>query len=389
MKPSGVVLCVVFAAAALAGTVWVGRYRGETPTILKGTPKDVPVGPPIAASGPYPTAVADELEYNFGAMPVGAKGKHDYVIRNDGQADLVVMARKEDTTCSCTVGELSSDDGVKPGESVTVTLQWEIKAPTEQFRHQAIVRTNDPEHKAITLVVTGQVDETLKLHPASPWTLGEMSATEPSVVTGHLVSPHLERFDIQSAQADRETTKVEWSPLTPEQIAEMAEQKIKCGYKFTIAVSPDIPIGAYGDTVNIVTSEEIGGEISLKLAGIRKGPLEFFGPNYHREAGVITMGEFPAAEGKDLSLSVFVHDLESDLELQDVKQEHNTVRISMQKDEKFAGKGQRYYLKVTVPPGLPQNRQRKNSEKVDLFFNHPQAKQTRLIVDFLATPPDL
>jgi hypothetical protein len=129
MKPSGVVVSVVFAAIALALVVWVGRYQAEPPS-LSGT-KPAEVGPPISPTGPHPKAVAEETEFDFGVMPVYGKGKHEYVIRNEGEADLVLMARKEDTTCSCTFGELSKDGSIKPGESVKVTLQWEIKAMTE------------------------------------------------------------------------------------------------------------------------------------------------------------------------------------------------------------------------------------------------------------------
>jgi hypothetical protein len=386
MKPSGVVLCVVFAAIALAGTVWVGRYRAETPSILKETPKSTEPGPSIAPQGPYPKAVADETEYNFGTLRMGAEGKHDYVIRNEGEADLVLVARKEDTTCSCTFGELSSDGAVKPGESVTVTLQFKIKAPNPEFRHRAIVRTNDPEHKQIELVVSGAVDDSVKIGPTPHWALGEMSASEPSVVSGEVFSTVVDRFEILSMTPGKETTKVDWAPMTAE---ELAEKEYKSGYRVTATVSPDVPLGAYSDTVKIKTSEEAMGEMSFTVTGSRKGPLEFFGPQYHPEANAILMGEFPAAAGKEVSLSVFVQNFDEELKLEDVKQEFNSVQVTLEKDEKFAGKKRRYYLKIKVPPGPAQDRHRKKSEKVDLFFNHPAARQIRLIVDFLATPADV
>jgi hypothetical protein len=386
MKPSGVVLCVVFAALALAGTVWVGRYRAETPTILKGTPKPVDPGPPIAPQGPYPKAVIDETEYNFGTLPIGFEGKHDYVIRNEGQADLVLMARKEDTTCSCTFGELSKEGAVKPGESVTVTLNWKIKLPNTEFRHRAIVRTNDPEHKQIELVGSGTVDETIRISPTPTWSLGEISSSEPSVVTGEVYSTVLEKFEIESATPGKESTKVEWTPMTAEQLA---EKSYKSGYNVTVTVPPDVPLGSFSDTVQIKTSDEAMEELSFTLAGSRKGPLELLGPQYHPEANVLMMGEFPAAEGKEVSLSVFVQNFDDELKLEDVKQEFNTVQVTLEKDEKFAGKKRRYHLKVKVPPGPAQDRHRKKSEKVDLFFNHPEARQMRLIVDFLAIPADV
>jgi hypothetical protein len=379
MKPSGVVVSVVFAAIALALVVWVGRYQAEPPS-LSGT-KPAEVGPPISPTGPHPKAVAEETEFDFGVMPVYGKGKHEYVIRNEGEADLVLMARKEDTTCSCTFGELSKDGSIKPGESVKVTLQWEIKAMTDQFRHRAIVRTNDPENKTIELVVSGRVDETMRLLPSGSWSLGQLSSTEPNVMSGQLFSAILDSFEITGVTTSRDTTKVEWTPMTAE---ELDEKKVKSGYNVTVTLPPDVAIGPYADNVKLATSVENFGEIAFDVKGQRPGPLEFLGPGYHPEASVLLMGEFPAAQGKESVLSLFVRDLEQELTLEDLKLEHNAVQVSLEKDEKFVGKTQRYLVKVKVPPGPPQDRQRKKSEKVDLFLNHPEAKQVRLIIDFLA-----
>lgn len=385
MKPSGVVLCVVFAAVALAVTVWVGRYRAEPPKLLTGGDKPVEVGPPIAPTGPYPKAVVDQTSHDFGVMPVGAEGKHEYVIRNEGDADLVLMARKEDTTCSCTFGELSKDGSLKPGESVSVTLQWKIRAPSPRFRHMALVRTNDPEHKTIELVVEGDVDEALRLLPGPTWQLGELSSSEPNVISGQLFSTVIDKFEIERHTTSRPTTKVEWTPMSPETLTSV---KGKCGYEIKVTVPPDVPLGPFADNIRLMTDIAIGEEpkheIAFEIKGMRAGPLEFIGAGFHAEANVLMMGEFPAAKGKEAVLSLFVRDLQEDLVLKDIKQQFNSVEISLQKDEKFAGKAQRYLLKIKVPPGAAQNRQRKNSEKIDLFLNHPGAPEVRLIVDFLA-----
>lgn len=387
MKPSGVVLCVVFAAVALAGTVWIGRYRGATPELLKSPETIKSPGPEIAATGPYPKAIAAETEYDFGVLAIGAEGTHDYLIRNEGEADLVVMARPEDTTCSCTVGKLSHDGPIKPGDSVTVTLNWKVKLPNSEFRHQAIIRTNDPDHREIPLVVKGTVDETIRVSPLQNWPIGDLSSKEPSTITGEVYSTNRDTFDIVEATAGRESTKVEWKPMTPEQLA---EKQYKSGYVVTVSVSPDVPIGPYSDTVKVKTSEEVAGEVSFTVSGNRSGPVEILGPKFHPAASVLKMEEFPADKGMELTLSLFVKDFDGELKLEDVKQQFDSVKVSLVKDENFAGKGkQRYYLKVAVPPGPPQDHRLKNSEKVDLFLNHPDARQLRLIVEFLALPSDV
>jgi hypothetical protein len=387
MKPSGVVLCVVFAAVALAATVWIGRYRGATPEILKSPDTVASPGPAISPTGPYPKAVAPETEYNFGVLALGAEGQHDYAIHNEGEADLVVMARPEDTTCSCTVGKLSHEGPIKPGESVTVTLNWKVKLAQPEFRHRAIIRTNDPEHKEIELVVSGSIDETIRVSPLQNWPIGDLSSTEPTTITGEVYSTNREKFDIVEVMPGKETTKVEWKPMTPELLA---EKNYKSGYLLTVTLPPDVPIGPYSDTVKVKTSEEVAGEVTFTVSGSRTGPLEIIGPKFHTAANVLKMEEFPADKGMELTLSMFVKNFDGELKLEDVKQQFDSVKVTLVKDERFTGKDkQRYYLKISVPPGPPQDRRFKNSEKVDLFLNHPDARQVRLIVDFLALPSDV
>ena len=67
-----------------------------------------------------------------------------------------------------------------------------------------------------------------------------------------------------------------------------------------------------------------------------------------------------------------------------MKQLHDSCVIELTKDDKLTGNAQRYILKVTVKPGPPIDRQRKLSEKVDLFFNHPDLSEMRIYVDYLA-----
>src|SRR5689334_21555935 len=52
-------------------------------------------------SAPQPKAVIEETEFKFDCMEVGEERSHAFVIRNEGQAPLEVVAGP--TTCQCTV----------------------------------------------------------------------------------------------------------------------------------------------------------------------------------------------------------------------------------------------------------------------------------------------
>ena len=379
MKPSSVVVSVLFGVAALVAIVWIGRYPPVEPGA--GSAPRGEVGPAISPNGPYPKAVVDETMFDFGTKGVGYKGQHTFTIRNEGQADLVLMARPEDRTCQCTAAALSKDTPVPAGQSVDVTVNWEVKALVSEFRHSATIRTNDPEHKAITLEVTGKSEETLIVAPATLWELGELHTKEPTVMTGHVHSKLLDDFKITSVDCGNPLVSITWEPLS---VDAKVDLETKTGYVLKATVSPDVPIGQFSETVSIHTDVDDHPEIAFKLRGTRPGPIEFFGPGYRAEANALMLGEFPAKVGKQATLSVFVRNFDGDLKLTDVKQLYNSVQVELSRDDKFTGETKRYLLKITIPPGELQDHQGLNAEKVDLFFNHPEAEQVRLRVAFLA-----
>ncbi len=208
MKTSGIVVTVLLGIFALGLTVWIGRYQAEPEVLIPTTSSSLPPdpGPPISPTGPYPKAVVESAEHNFGVMALGQKGEHQFTIKNDGEAELKLV--KGSSTCQCTLGELADGDTIPPGESRSVTLKWEIKVVVENFRHSAKIHTNDPENRLIDFVVTGRVDQRFSVSPAMTWEVGELSQTESTSVNGLVFSRAIEKFDIVSTKTSHERVTV-------------------------------------------------------------------------------------------------------------------------------------------------------------------------------------
>src|SRR6185369_10235732 len=64
--------------------------------------------PPVSKAPPYPKAVMDETEFEFGRMEVGEERSHVFMIRNEGDAPLII--KQGPTTCQCTVGSVETDN---------------------------------------------------------------------------------------------------------------------------------------------------------------------------------------------------------------------------------------------------------------------------------------
>jgi hypothetical protein len=89
-------------------------------------------------------------DHYFGAIKPGTPLKHDFVIKNTGDANLEIKTVAPG--CGCTSSAF--DKVIEPGKEGKITL--EIKN-TESYKGEvtknATVTTNDPERPTITLVL--------------------------------------------------------------------------------------------------------------------------------------------------------------------------------------------------------------------------------------------
>src|SRR5687768_16036312 len=95
-------------ALSLGAVVWQAaadrQARAESgldSALLSGQP---PKGAAEAAPSELPKAVVLETEFDFGVYDVDQTGEHEFVVRNEGQAELVL--RPGSSSCKCTLIDL-------------------------------------------------------------------------------------------------------------------------------------------------------------------------------------------------------------------------------------------------------------------------------------------
>ncbi|EMI22402.1 protein containing DUF1573 [Rhodopirellula maiorica SM1] len=93
-----------------------------------------------------PVAKITQTEFDFGLLDPGTSGaKHDFVIYNDGQDELLLTAAG--SSCKCTVAKIE-DRIVPAGESRPVTLIWNVgEDVSDQYEQVAFIETNDPRNQ--------------------------------------------------------------------------------------------------------------------------------------------------------------------------------------------------------------------------------------------------
>lgn len=395
---------------------------------------DIPVPP---KTGPFGKAVVvGKRTHNFGTMEHGGSGEHSFVLRNEGDGPLKMVARKEDHSCQCTLGSLGKE-GLQPGEETTVKLTWEIKNPSSQFQHWAKVRTNDPKKPEITFRVQGLVGHRLMLTPGNQLNLGTLSEQAPTVRTVTLTSEMLDSFKITKLEPSSPFIKIESRPLDAgelkalledteaermnermmsesramQETADPAAKKapvvgheghshdkpadededeplgkkapVKSGYEITLSVEPKLTVGRFHETVTIETDGEKAEPIVINIDGVRSGPIQILatpGCGWVPSSSLLSMGRFPAAEGKKAKLLVFIDKGPEELKITDVKLDPPTLKYQFVKDQKFTGKGRdKFDLILEVPAGSPIiSLAEFNRGSVVLHTNHPDATIIKL-----------
>jgi hypothetical protein len=403
MKPFPVIVGFLGVILALGGSLWLigstGQNRGGdaeaiavAETAAKAAEKKVDDRPKIADQGPYPKVVTDETEHDFGTSEVGVEGSHEFVIKNEGEADLVLA--KGPTTCKCTLSAVA-EKPIPPGQSATVKLTWKPAPDMTSMRQTAEIYTNDPKRPGLSLIIHGKLQERLRVIPHKSWPVNDVLEGSEGKTTGYVVTSILDKFDIVSIEPSSSLVKVAKRELTEE---EKKTHTAKIGYAFDISVAPTVPVGTFLYQLKIKTDqvsppgkdgtpgEPI--EYVLDLGGNRPGPIQIIGPGFRGESMAMTLGSFDATKGMTRSVNLFAQKCpEEGMRFTEVKADPPELKVTLEPAPTTPGqKTRRHILKFEYPAGAPRNNRRKdfNGGIIEAKTNHPDVPDIRLEVIFNA-----
>ena len=421
------------------------HFRQQSITLTEKVKQDGPSPiPEVVKQGPLPKAViVGSLIHNFGTMEIGSKGEHVFTIRNEGEAPLELVARKEDHSCQCTLGTLSKN-GLQPGEETTIKLTWEIKVPNTQFQHYAKVRTNDPKNDSLTFRVQGLIGRRFVVVPGAEVSVGMLQEGKPNVKKLTVHSEVMDAFAITKLEPSAPNLiKVMSRPLTAEELEQInkpdpaaaaveAEQRrqmaansgpgpgpgksekrgdqdhkghdhaaeataeedslagktpsAKCGFEIEISFLPGFPIGNFRESLLVETDIADSPETRIILNGYRSGPIQILptaGTSWSAEESMLKLGRFPASEGKKVRLMLFVKKEAQGFKIEDAKIDPPDLKYELVKDMKFQAVGrEKFDLILEVPAGsAPVSLGAQNRGRITLNTNHPDAKEIKIEVE--------
>jgi len=330
-------------------------------------------------SGPSPTVDVPEIQFAFGTIGVGAKGSHEFLIRNTGEAPLELT--RGATSCTCTVSDFEETAGgssnakvVPPGGTTKLKVEWRGKGDGGPFRQQASVLTNDPRRPQIAFVVEGTV---IPIYLAVPKaiTLPKLSTGTSEQATVRIVTFGKEPPTVDSLTLDNEETahfySLASSPLKPAEFA--AETGATGGFQISVDIRPGLPIGPLRQTIKAVfrLPEEVTVEIPVE--GAVSGDLALAGQAWDSSREAVMLGTVSSRTGSQTSLFVIAkgpHRADVKPVVREVVPDSLQVVVG---EGRAVGSGNviRIPLSITIPPGSgPAN-----------HFCSPQAPAGRIVLD--------
>jgi len=112
---------------------------------------------PALAEGlePRPRLVIDEPVFESGGFRPGAAFSHEFTLRNEGGAPLLI----EEVLTGCSCAAVAYDRTIAPGGRGRVRLTVEVHREWggRDLRRTLWLTTNDPEAAQVSLVVRGRV----------------------------------------------------------------------------------------------------------------------------------------------------------------------------------------------------------------------------------------
>jgi hypothetical protein len=226
----------------------------------------------LAASGQMPKIGGKNAIFDFGQIVKGTNITHTFLIKNEGQAPLIV----DKITNPCDCFSATFDRTIDPGKEGRIHVTIDTAKQEGPLFLTAVVHTNDPERASTQLIIKGLVKGPIALLPQDHFAL--------TAVHGENKIYHL--FLEINRQKPLKVRGIEsTNPLFVPRVETVASGK---KYRITIKASGNADLGVHRGTVNIKTDDpqkpviSIDGSV-LIISSIAIDPGTLFLPNMSPE----------------------------------------------------------------------------------------------------------
>lgn len=312
---------ITFVVCIAVGTTaaWIGfssNTRGERnafePVKTIGLDREAAVAAQAqaTASSEVPNVEVDGGPiYNFGSMDKGETRKHQFVIRNTGEAPL--RLKLLDTSCKCTLSAFEQAT-VEPGESVEVELEWKSQDYLASFSQNARIQTNDPDLRTLELRVMGAV--VVPIRPSPEYiAVGGFQVADGFEASVDVYGHKSETLEVISWTWDGGTLpegmSIETVPIEADDPVRTGDSSILSGVRVVLRAAPGMPIGPLRGNLELSTDPPAPEPIVVVVTGSGAGPITIDTHRrvpYDAESNTIFLGQISQVQTKSVEITLVV-----------------------------------------------------------------------------------
>jgi hypothetical protein len=327
--------------------------------------------------------------FSFGVMQVHDKLSHSFVLKNVGDAPLILTKGKP--TCKCTISELEMSE-VPPGGQCKVTVEWHPEYATESFNQTAPIHTNDPGETTVELRVGGIVRAQYKVDPENI-SLGQFAASEGTSFDVFVWSFGEKHWEMKSLQYERVETQPFFSLTSRELTSEERSRRPEAthGQALRLTVKPGLPLGNVEQTLTLEHNFDPPTPVSLHIHGKAVGDFTVLGPDYDNTHEYVALGNIRAIDGRKSKVTILVkgpHREATKLRLKSVDPD-GPLNVTLGEPTTI-GKAVSWPVQLEIPPNSePISRlgtQASPLARVEFETDHPDTPLYTLKLRFAVTP---
>lgn len=282
-------LSAALALAAAFGVVTMATAEEKAKPAAKTKSASQKAAAPAKAKKPgTPILTIVEPLKDFGTVPRGQKLDADFIIKNTGTADLMLISVQPG--CGCTVADY--DKVIKPGMSGRVRAHVDTTAFTGPISKPVTIQTNDPNTPTSQLTIHAVVKPYVEAYPAG-FVRYVMVQGDIQTQSIKLFSEEDEPFKIVSIEipdAIKEYVKVTSKLIEePTELVQGGKQG-QAQYKLDITLGgPTTQVGPLSEKIKIVTNSKHQPEYLISVTGVVR-------PSISVSQSLVNFGEVAPAD---------------------------------------------------------------------------------------------
>jgi len=343
--------------------------------------------PEQESSEPQPRIEVAEDSYDFGRIESNSVVRHEFTVKNVGQAPLRVSVG--DSSCRCTVLNLDSAD-IPPGESKAVTLEFNGKDYFGPVTQRATILTNDPKRPQVTFTVKADVVKSIRVVP-SEIVFSRVVKMQPAVGEAKIYvfrDQPIKVTGVELAHKDDNAQFIELDvqPLNSGELT--VEPGAKAGYRVTVRLKPGLPLGPIQQKIRVLTDQKDMPEIEIPLAGRVESDVNIVGVGWDAARGVLHLGRINRSSGAERRVMLRLTPLVGEsLKVEVERTVPDFLQVTVEEPRNVEASLSLFVpISVRVPPGVgPANyfgMDEAQLGKVILKTNHPDAPEVKILVRF-------